>query len=176
MNLKNILLVIAIIVVVAGTFMFLMAHQAHPKQDSKIVMTSSDNITEGDNITVKLTDVNNTPLKNQNINVSIVSGSSGSVQKSFKTDGNGLVTFKTNNSTTGNCALVVKYVGNDDFDGCNISDTVNINKKVIPIKTNSTSILGKNATNTYKYRSNISTYYNNSIETVEDNNGYQESL
>ena len=62
MNLKNILLVVAIIVIVAGTFMFLMAHQAHPKHDSKIMMTSADNLTEGDNITLKLTDVNNTPI------------------------------------------------------------------------------------------------------------------
>ena len=178
MNLKNILLVIAIIVVVAGTFMFLMEHQAHPKKDSKIMMTSADNITEGDNITVKLTDANNTPLSNQNINVSIVSGASGSVQKSFTTDGNGQVSIETDNSTTGNCALIVKYGGNDEFDGCNFTDNVIINKKVIPIKTNSTNILGNNTSNVSTYSDGYNTYnnsynslnsYEEGIVTVEDN-------
>ena len=167
MNLKNIILVVAIIVIVAGTFMFLMEHQAHPKQDSKIMMTSANNLTEGDNITLKLTDANNTPLSNQNIVVSIVNSSGKSLQKSLTTGVNGDVTFKTDNSTTGSCAIVVKYNGNDKFDGCNFTENVNINKKkVIPIKTNSTQILG-NTTKTYK-SSNVSTYYDTDIVTVED--------
>ena len=79
MNFKNIVLVVLIILIFAGTFMFLMAHQAHPKDASKIMMTSSDNLTEGDNITVKLTDANNTPLANQVLNFSIVSFQSSSL-------------------------------------------------------------------------------------------------
>lgn len=170
MNLKNIILVIAIIVVVAGTFMFLMAHQAHPKQDSKIIMTSADNLTEGDNITVKLTDANNTPLANQNLNISVVSSSSGSIQKSFTTDSNGEVTLETDNSTTGNCALIVKYGGNDEFGGCNFTDSVIINKKVVKITTNSTSILGNNTTHTASSNSsgNLFSYFGDDVITVED--------
>lgn len=167
MNLKNILLVVAIIVIVAGTVMFLMAHQAHPKQDSKIMMTSADNLTEGDNITLKLTDVNNTPISNQNVAVSIVNSSGKSLQKSLTTGVNGEVTFKTDNLTTGSCAIVVKYNGNDKFDGCNFTENVNINKKkVIPIKTNSTQILGNNTK--INKSSNVSTYYDTDIVTVED--------
>ena len=89
MNFKNILLVISIIVVVSGAAMFLMAHQAHPKMDSKVIMASADNITEGDNITVKLTNINNTPLANQNLNVTIVGSSGGSQQKILTTDSQG---------------------------------------------------------------------------------------
>lgn len=167
MNLKNILLVVAIIVIVAGTVMFLMAHQAHPKHDSKIMMTSADNLTEGDNITLKLTDVNNTPISNQNVAVSIVNSSGKSLQKSLTTGVNGEVTFKTDNLTTGSCAIVVKYNGNDKFDGCNFTENVNINKKkVIPIKTNSTQILGNNTK--INKSSNVSTYYDTDIVTVED--------
>lgn len=167
MNLKNILLVVAIIVIVAGTVMFLMAHQAHPKQDSKIMMTSADNLTEGDNITLKLTDVNNTPISNQNVAVSIVNSSGKSLLKSLTTGVNGEVTFKTDNLTTGSCAIVVKYNGNDKFDGCNFTENVNINKKkVIPIKTNSTQILGNNTK--INKSSNVSTYYDTDIVTVED--------
>ncbi|WP_295726173.1 hypothetical protein [uncultured Methanobrevibacter sp.] len=170
MNFKNIVLVILIILIFAGTFMFLMAHQAHPKDASKIMMTSSDNLTEGDNITVKLTDANNTPLANQVLNFSIVSESKGSVQKSFTTDSNGAITFITNNSTTGNCAIMVKYGGNEKFNGCNFTENVNINKKVIiPIKTNSTFILGNNTTKKSTNTSNsLLNYYQDDIITVED--------
>ena len=165
MNWKNIILVIVIILIFAGTFMFLMAHQAHPKESSKIIMTSADNLTEGDNITVKLTDANNTPLANQALNFSIVSESSGSVQKSFTTDSNGEVTFTTDNSTTGNCAIIVKYGGNDNLAGCNFTDNVNINKKVIKINTNSTAILGQN---TSTKSTNNSIYSSDDIVTIED--------
>lgn len=170
MNIKNIILVIAIILVVAGTFMFLMAHQAHPKQDTKIMMTSADNITEGDNITVKLTDVNNTPLTNQNLNISIVGGSGGSVLKSLNTDGNGEVTIETDNSTTGSCALVVKYGGNDEFDGCNFTDNLVINKKVVKVKTNLTNITSNYTTKTASSNStaNLMNYFGDDIITVED--------
>ncbi|MBR6024417.1 MAG: hypothetical protein IK044_05585 [Methanobrevibacter sp.] len=170
MNIKNILLVIAIILVVAGTFMFLMAHQAHPKQDTKIMMTSADNITEGDNITVKLTDANNTPLTNQNLNVSIVGGSGESVLKSLTTDGNGEATVETDNSTTGSCALVVKYGGNDEFDGCNFTDNVVINKKVVKVKTNLTNTSSNYSTYTVSSNSsgNLFSYFGDDIITVED--------
>ena len=143
MNFKNIVLVILIILIFAGTFMFLMAHQAHPKDASKIMMTSSDNLTEGDNITVKLTDANNTPLANQVLNFSIVSESKGSVQKSFTTDSNGAITFITNNSTTGNCAIMVKYEGNEKFNSSNAVKLIKVREG--SSNKNSTDVAGVDA-------------------------------
>lgn len=163
MNIKNLLLVIAIILVVIGACVFLMAHQAHPKQDSKIIMTSNDNLTEGDNFTVKLTDLNNTPISNQNLNITIVNGKGQSIQLTLMTDSNGEVSFELNKTVTGNCAVKVKYGGNDEFNGCNFTENLHINEKIIPIKTNSTMIL--NRTNTT----------HNQIETVSDRGYYYPS-
>ena len=181
MNFKNIILVIAIIVVVFGAVSFLMAHQAHPKIDSKVIMTSADNITEGDNITVKLTDVNNTPLSNQKLNITIVGSSRGSLQKVLTTDSQGQASLKVDNSTIGNCVIKVKYGGNDKYNGCNFTDTLIINQKVVvKIPTNSTGILGNNSTvtatsnssynqNSYYYERNYNSYdYGENIITVED--------
>ena len=179
MNFKNILLVIAIIVVVSGAAMFLMAHQAHPKMDSKVIMASADNITEGDNITVKLTNINNTPLANQNLNVTIVGSSGGFHQKILTTDSQGQASMQVDNSTIGNCVIKVKYGGNDKYNGCNFSDTLIINQKVIiQIPTNSTSIIGNNTTVTTtngsanqqysNYEYNYRYYYSDDVVTVED--------
>lgn len=156
MDFKKFILVIAIVVVVIGAASFLISNQAHPKQDSKVIMTSADNLTEGDNFTVKLTDLNNTPLSNQNISVTIVSGKDGSVQKNLTTDANGEAGFELNDSATGSCAVKVKYAGNEKFNGCNMTKNIVINKKVvIQIPTNSTNILANNTTGSQ-------------VQTVED--------
>lgn len=173
MNLKNILLVIAIIVVVFGVATFLMANQAHPKIDSKIIMTSADNITEEDNITLKLTDENNNPLSNQNLNVTIVGSSGGSQQRILTTDSQGQASMQVNNSTIGNCVIKVKYGGNNEYNGCNFTDTLIINQKVvIQIPTNSTAILGNNTTvktiNDSASQKNNYSYYDNDVITVVD--------
>ena len=171
MNIKNLILIIAIIVVVVGVTIFLISHIPHPKADSKIVMTSNATLTEGDNFTVKLTDSNGTPLSNQNINVTIVSGSNGSVQKSLVSDANGEAGFEVDTSATGNCAVMIKYAGNDEFNGCNMTENVRIEKKVVVIDTNSTNILGNNTTYSYveTYEDAYSNYYyDGDVETYVD--------
>lgn len=172
MNIKNLLLVIAIILVVIGTGVFLMAHQAHPKGDSKIIMITGDNLTEGDNLTVKLTDLNNTPLSGQNLNISIVNGKGQSIQLNLMTDSKGEISFKLNKTVTGSCAVKVKFGGNDKFNGCNFTENLIINEKVIPIKTNSTMLNITNRTNNHTVTVSDRGYYpssgGNNVITVTD--------
>ena len=134
-------------------------------------MTSNATLTEGDNFTVKLTDSNGTPLSNQNINVTIISGSNGSVQKSLVSDANGEAGFEVDTSATGNCAVMIKYAGNDEFNGCNMTENVRIEKKVVVIDTNSTNILGNNTTYSYveTYEDAYNNYYyDGDVETYVD--------
>ncbi|WP_407381037.1 Ig-like domain-containing protein [Methanobrevibacter sp.] len=166
MNLKNFILVIAIIVVVIGAAVFLISNQAHPKQDSKLEIISNDTLTEGDNFTVKLTDINGTPLANQDINVTIVSTASGSIQKSLVTDENGEATFEVDATAIGNCAVKVSYGGNDEFNGCNLTQNVRINEKVV-IQINTTDLFD-NYTQTETYDDSYYYYYEDPVETVED--------
>ena len=161
MDLKELILVIAIVVVVVGAAIFLMSNMSHPKEDSKIIMTSNATLDDGDNFTVKLTDLNNNPIPDQSINVTIVSASSGSVQKTLVTDKSGQASFEVNSSTKGSCAVKVKYAGNDKFNGCNLSENLKINEKVIIQNvTNITSNFTSNFTN--------KNTGHNQIETVED--------
>lgn len=155
MDLKELILVIAIVVVVVGAGIFLMSNMTLPKQDSKIVMASNETLEEGENFTVKLTDLNNTPIPNQSVNITLVSGSSGSIQKTLITDSSGQASFEVDASTKGSCAVKVKYAGNDKFNGCNLTENLKINEKVVIVQ---------NATN---ITSNFTANYNQ-IETVED--------
>ncbi len=164
MNFKNILLVIAIIIVVIGAFTFLMSHQASHKIDSKISVTSAANLTEGDNISFQLTDVNGTPIANQTLNATVFESSGKTFPLVLRTDANGKASFQTNSTMAGQCILKIKFAGNDKFDGCNATQNLIINKKVVKVVTNSSSILPKN-----------STYQNRSVYTTTDTNSYSGS-
>ncbi len=163
MNFKNILLVIAIIVVVIGAFSFLMSHQASPKTDSKITIASAANLTEGDNVSFQLTDVNGTPIANQTLNVTVFESSGKTFPVLLSTDANGKADFEVNSTMEGQCVVKVKFAGNDKFDGCNATKNIVINKKVVKINTNSSNILPQN-----------STYQNRSVYTTTDTNSYSD--
>ena len=163
MNFKNLILFIAIIVVLVGAAAFLVSHRAHPKQDCKIEMISQNNLTEGDNFTVKLTDINGSAISNQNISITII-GNGNSTQKNLTTNSSGHASFKLDGSTYGNCAVKVKYSGNDKFNGCNFTANIKINKKVIIIQTNQTN-LTQNTSYYRNYSSGNSNYTNNSYRS-----------
>ena len=168
MNFKNIILVIAIIVVVIGAAAFLMSHKAHPKDDSRISMVSASNLTEGDNFTVKLTDINGTALPNQNLNIIIVGDGGNSTQMNLTTNSTGEASFELDGSTFGNCAVKVKYSGNDKYNGCNFTDNIRINQKVVIIQTNQTTF-NNTTNNTYTSYS----YYDDEVVTTTYNEYYQ---
>ena len=168
MNLKNILLIVAIIVIVIGTFTFLFSHQAHPKADSKIAITSDVNLTEGDTLSLQLTDLNSTPIANQTLNVTIFDSSGKVNQQVLTTDENGEASFEVDDSTLGHCVVKVKYGGNDEYNGCNFTENIIINQKIIPIITNTTAVMtGQNGTYQSGYGSYQTYSGNGSIITVE---------
>ena len=163
MNFKNILLVIAIIVVVIGAFSFLMSHQASPKIDTKITVTSAANLTEGDNISFQLTDINGTPIANQTLNTTVFESSGKTFPMVLHTDANGKAGFEVNSTMAGQCVVKIKFAGNDKYDGSNATQNIMINKKVVKITTNSSSILQRN-----------SSYQNRSVYTTTDTNSYSD--
>ncbi len=168
MKLKNILLVVAIIVVVIIAFTFLVNHQAHPKQDTKAVITNGTNLTEGQNVTVKLMDSNGKPLSGQSISVTVIGNKGGYNQKNLTTDKYGEANITVDNRTIGSCAVKVQYDGNDQYSGCNFTDNIVVNKKpVIKVTTNSTGILGNNTTAKSSSRSSGNANRSAIITTVD---------
>jgi hypothetical protein len=115
MESKNIIIILLIVVVILAAAMAVMILSPFDvKADSKITIASNKTLYEGDNLTVKLTDLNKTPIKKEFINVTVVDKDGKVVvNKSIKTDSKGKATFKfTNLIKKGKFKAVVKYSGN----------------------------------------------------------------
>ncbi|WP_407431745.1 Ig-like domain-containing protein [Methanobrevibacter sp.] len=168
MKLKNILLVVAIIAVVIFAFTFLMNHQAQPKTDTKVVITNGTNLTEGQNVTVKLMDSNGKPISGQSISVVVLASKGNANQKNLTTDKFGEANITVDNRTIGSCAVKVQYSGNDQYNGCNFTDNIVVNQKpVLKVTTNSTNILGNNTTSKSSSRSSGNANSSVIITTVD---------
>ena len=74
MESKNIIIILLVIIVVlAAAIGFMVLKPMHAKQPTKIKVTSNKTLTEGDDLSVKLTDLNKTPLSKQNVNITVTS-------------------------------------------------------------------------------------------------------
>ena len=80
-------LVIVIVVMLAAGFLFL--NPSHAKVDSRVIVTSNSALHEGDTFAIKLTDLNNTPIANQIVNITIIDVNGGKNPKTVTTDANG---------------------------------------------------------------------------------------
>ena len=91
MESKNIIIIlIVIIVILAAAIGFMVLKPMHAKEPTKIKVDSNKTLYEGDNLSVKLTDLNKTPLSKQNVNIT-VKNSKGKVvaNKTVKTNSKG---------------------------------------------------------------------------------------
>ena len=68
-------LVVVLVVMVAAGVIFL--NPGHAKVDSRAVVTSNSTLQDGDNFTIRLTDLNNTPIANQRVNITIIDANGG---------------------------------------------------------------------------------------------------
>ena len=102
----------------------------HAKEPTKIKITSNKTLNEGDGLSVKLTDLNKTPLSKQNVNIT-VKNSKGKVvaNKTVKTDdkGNAKMDLKLKK---GNYDVAVSYGGNENYTGNNTTQKLTIKEKV----------------------------------------------
>ena len=108
----QILLVVIVILLLIIGVMFLTSSK---KEDSKICITSNPTLKEGDSITVKLTDLNNTPIKEGIVEIELLD-ESGSVisSDSGKMDSEGECQFDLNLSDNVFKTLVNTTEGNLD--------------------------------------------------------------
>ena len=122
-----ILVIILIILIVAGFFIL---NPSTAKTDSKIVVTSNSTLHDGESFSIRLTDVNNTPITNQNVNITIIDAKGGENHQVVTTDtgGNGILTL--NGFTIGNYTVQVNYGGNENYTSCNTTVTLNMEEKV----------------------------------------------
>ena len=128
-----------IIVILAAAIGFMVLKPMHAKEPTKIKVTSNKTLYEGKDLTVKLTDLNKTPLSKQKVNITI-KNSKGKVvaNKTVKTDdkGNAKMDLKLKK---GQYDVTVNYAGNENYTGNNTTQKLTIKEKKIVAQTGESS-------------------------------------
>ena len=128
---KNIIVIlIVIIVILVAAIGFTVLNPMHAKEPTKIKVTSNKTLSEGDDLSVKLTDLNKTPLSKQNVNIT-VKDSKGKVvaNKTVKTNDKGNAKMDLN-LKKGKYDVSVTYGGNENYTGNNTTQKLTIKEKV----------------------------------------------
>ena len=121
------LVIIAILAVVVGA-MFLQITNA--KEPTAVKITSNKTLYEGEDITLKLTNLNKTPLSKEKVKIT-VKNSKGKVvaNKTVKTNGKGNAKLDLD-LKKGKYNVTVVYAGNDNFTGSNATQKLTIKEEV----------------------------------------------
>ncbi len=130
MESKNIIVIlIVIIVILAAAIGFMVLKPMHAKEPTKIKVDSNKTLYEGDNLSVKLTDLNKTPLSKQKVNIT-VKDSKGKVvtNKTVKTNSKGKAKLDLN-LKKGKYNVSVSYGGNENYTGNNTTQKLMVKEK-----------------------------------------------
>ena len=130
MESKNIIIIlIVIIVILAAAIGFMVLKPMHAKEKTKIKVDSNKTLYEGDNLSVKLTDLNKTPLSKQKVNIT-VKDSKGKVvaNKTVKTNSKGKAKLDLN-LKKGKYNVSVSYGGNENYTGNNTTQKLMVKEK-----------------------------------------------
>ena len=131
MEQKNIIIMlVAIIVVLAAVIGFMVLNPMHAKEPTKIKIISNKTLYEGDDLSVKLTDLNKTPLSKEKVNIT-VKNSKGKVvaNKTVKTNDKGNAKMDLD-LKKGKYNVTVSYGGNENYTGNNTTQKLNIKEEV----------------------------------------------
>ena len=140
MESKNIIIIlIVIIVILAAAIGFMVLKPMHAKEPTKIKVDSNKTLYEGDNLSVKLTDLNKTPLSKQKVNITI-KDSKGKIvaNKTVKTNSKGKAKLDLN-LKKGKYDVSVSYGGNENYTGNNTTQKLTIKEKKIVAQTEESS-------------------------------------
>ena len=142
---KNIIIILVVIIIIlAAVIGFMVLKPMHAKEPTTIKITSNDTLDEGKDLTLKLADLNKTPLSNQKVNITI-KNSNGKVvaNKTVETNDNGNAKMDLN-LKKGKYAVLVAYGGNENYTGNNTTQklTIKEEEKVAEMQYSSASTSG----------------------------------
>lgn len=114
MNNKTIIIILVVIIIVLAGIMGAILLQQNTKEPSELKITSNNTLTEGGNLSIKLTDLNGTPIVNQTINVSIIDKDGSINHKVVVTNEKGKAILKIDKNP-GNYSINCTFEGNDKY-------------------------------------------------------------
>ena len=166
---KNKIILIAIIAVIAvlaiGVFMGM---SNTSKMDTKLTIKADSPIYEGDSIKIMLTDLNNTPIANQTVNVTITDKDNSSAYYSVVTNAKGVGKLKLDKDK-GKYSINCTYSGNENYTGNSTVKKIKIQEEVVETQTSSSSSSGSDSG--YTYSAQKGGYVKNSGQWESDSSG-----
>lgn len=167
---KNIIIILLIVVVIlaaAVAVMFLSPFDV--KTDTKLAITSNATLYEGENLTVKLTDINGTEISGETVNVTITDENGGSYKYSIITNVSGIGVLELD-KTSGNYTVNCTYGGNENYTGNSTSQKLEILEEVVETQQTSSEPQGSSSSSSgggLHYDEEINVYYNDNGVIVD---------
>ena len=138
-NKTLIIILIAIIAVLLAMIGVILLEQSNSREESVIKITSDKTIYEGGSISVKLTDLNNTAISKEIVNIEITDKKGRIVfDNVVKTDSKGKAKVNPD-LKKGKYLVNVSYDGNENCTGCNTTQKLTVKEKVAEAQTSSGS-------------------------------------
>lgn len=127
---KAIIIGLVLIIAVLAILIGLTVIPNMSKKDCNIEITSSELLKDNENITIKLSDLNNNPIANKNIKISL-SNSNNTQEYTVKTDSKGIATLTLSEDNVGTYNVTCKFEGDETYKQSSTSKEVTIEKSVI---------------------------------------------
>ena len=161
-----ILLVIIAVLAVAIAAAFLPNSDA--KEPCMIKITSDKTLTEGDELSVELTDFNNTPLSKQIVNITVTDKEGKvAVDDVVKTDSQGKAKLNPG-LKSGKYVVNASYGGNDNFTANSTSQNLTVEEEVVEAESASSD---SDSSDEYVYSPQNERYYKASGDWEKDDAG-----
>ena len=178
MESKNmIIILVVIIVILAAVIGFMVLKPMHAEEPTKIKVISNKTLSEGADLSVKLVDLNKTPLSKEKVNITI-KNSKGKivVNKTVKTNAKGQAKVDLN-LKKGKYTVKATYAGNENYTGNNTTQKLTIKEEVKETVSEST---GYDTGGYDKYSPQYGTYIkrytdSNGVQHIDGANGMRES-
>ena len=128
MNSRDIIIICATVIILLAIGIFLMANPFGSGETAILTMESSQSLTEGDSLILKLSDENKTPIAGQRIEINLTHGSNGVTENfTLKTNENG--ECRLEDLIADNFTLSAKFNGNKDYKQATLSGNIYVKKK-----------------------------------------------
>ena len=173
MESKNIIIILIVIILILALMIGItVLYPFDTKQPSKVKITSNRTLTEGDNLTIKLTDLNKTPISKENVNI-IIKDSKGKIvaNKTVQTNDKGNAKLDLD-LKKGKYDVSAVYDGNKNYTGNNTTQELTVKEKVIVAEPASSS---NNDPGAYYSRQSMKTFYTGDI-VPQPGGGYARDL
>ena len=167
---KLIMLIMVIIIAILAAGLVMSNMHSFEKKQTKLTITGNSSISKGDSIKVKLTDLNDTPIANQTVNITVTGKDNTSEYFSVVTNDKGVGKLKMDKDA-GSYKINCTYGGNDKYAGNSSFKEIKIVKESAKAESSSTNSQNPSNSDEYVYSRQGNKYIKKSGQYDSDGRG-----